>query len=78
MPYLSQAIANPHYIGQAPGYTDSFEVIYETPNNGFIILIAVQIRMDNHGRYQLSSVYPVDSNKVARRLRKGYVKAVSR
>jgi hypothetical protein len=77
MPYLSQAIATPHYIGQAPGQRKSFEVIYESPDDGLTILIAIQIRVDNRGRYQLSSVYPVDSSKVERRVRRGFVKPVT-
>lgn len=76
LPYLSQTIATPNYVGQAPHYENEFEVIYETPDNGLIILVAVQIRLDNRGRYQLRSVYPIDADKVERRLRKGFIKRV--
>ena len=76
LPYLSQAIATPNYIGQAPNHDKAFEVIYSTPDNGMNILIAVQIRLDNRGRYQLHSVYPINDDKIERRQRKGFIKQV--
>jgi len=78
MPYLSQAIADPHYIGQAPHYKNKgFEVIFSPPAEEFHMLIAVQLRCDNRGRYQLSSVYPVDTNKINGRIRKGFLKKIT-
>lgn len=71
MPYLSQAIASPDYIGQSPKNTNGFEVVYSPEDIELNILIAVQIRQDNKGRYQLSSVYPVASKTIINREAKG-------
>lgn len=80
MPFLSQAIASPTYIGQSPRHRNQgFEIIYTAPTNetaeGVMnVLIAVKIRLDNRGRYQLKSVYPIDDLKILNRLETGHIR----
>ncbi len=65
---------NPDYIGQAPGQNDGFELIGEIPHEQAIILVAIKLRVDRAGRYIVASTYPIDRNKLERRLRKGFIK----
>lgn len=72
--YVGQIVANPDYIGQAPGQNDGFELIGEIPHEQAIILVAIKLRVDRAGRYIVASTYPIDRNKLERRLRKGFIK----
>lgn len=72
--YVGQIVATPDYIGQAPGQIDGFELIGEVPQEGAIILVAIKLRVDRAGRYIVASTYPIDRNKLERRLRKGFIK----
>lgn len=72
--YVGQIVSNPDYIGQAPGQNDGFELIGEIPQEQAIILVAIKLRLDKAGRYIVASTYPIDRNKLERRLRKGFIK----
>lgn len=72
--YVGQIVSTPDYIGQAPGQADGFELIGEVPQEGAIILVAIKLRVDRAGRYIVASTYPIDRNKLERRLRKGFIK----
>lgn len=72
--YVSQIVSTPDYIGQAPDQADGFELIGEVPQEGAIILVAIKLRTDRAGRYIVASTYPIDRNKLERRLRKGFIK----
>jgi hypothetical protein len=72
--YVGQIVSNPDYIGQAPGQNDGFELIGEIPHEQAIILVAIKLRVDRAGRYIVASTYPIDRNKLERRLRKGFIK----
>jgi hypothetical protein len=74
--YVGQIVSSPDYIGQAPGQIDGFELIGEIPSEQAIILVAIKLRLDKAGRYIVASTYPIDSNKLERRLRKGFIKPV--
>jgi hypothetical protein len=72
--YVGRIVSAPDYIGQAPGQADGFELIGEVPQEGAIILVAIKMRVDRAGRYIVASTYPIDRNKLERRLRKGFIK----
>ncbi|WP_420605622.1 hypothetical protein [Novosphingopyxis sp.] len=71
--YVGQIVANPDYVGQAPGQTSGFELIGEISGERAIILVAIKLRVDHSGRYIVASTYPIDRNKLERRLRKGFI-----
>ena len=73
--HVAQIVAKPDYIGRAPDQVDGFELIGEIPGEGAIILVAIKLRMDHAGRYIVASTYPIDRNKLERRLRKGFITA---
>lgn len=72
--YIGQIVSTPNYIGQAPGQAHGFELIGEVPQESAIILVAIELRVDRAGRYIVASTYPIDRNKLERRLRKGFIK----
>ena len=72
--HLSRIVTAPDYIGQGPHQADGFELIGEAQAEGAVILVAVKLRPDRHGRYVVASTYTIDGNKLARRLRKGFLK----
>ena len=71
--YVGRIVAKPDYIGRAPDQVDGFELIGEIPHEKAIILVAIKLRVDHAGRYIIASTYPIDRNKLDRRLRKGFV-----
>ncbi|MDH4412155.1 MAG: hypothetical protein QE484_02530 [Rhizobium sp.] len=74
LPFVSQAVVNPSHVGQSPKHaTDGFELIREVRQSELIILVALLIRPSRQGVYLVKSVYPIDQNKLANRLRKGHL-----
>nr|WP_255701491.1 PBECR2 nuclease fold domain-containing protein [Afifella sp. H1R] len=74
LPFLSEIVRSPDYIGQSPHHRESgFELIGEVEDNSLIVLIAIRLQRDGDGRYLVRSFYPIDRNKLDRRLRKGFV-----
>lgn len=74
--YIERIVARPDYVGQAPGQIDGFELIGEIPHEQAIILVAIKFRTDKAGRHIVASTYPIDENKLDRRLRKGFVERI--
>ena len=60
-------------LGRGPHQADGFELIGEALAAGAVILVAIKLRRDRHGRYVVASTYTIDRNKLARRLRKGFL-----
>lgn len=76
-PFLSQTVLDPSHVGQAPDHAGTgFEIVREIKEEGIIVLLAVVLRPTNAGIYHVSSTYPIDRNKLERRVRKGYLIAV--
>jgi hypothetical protein len=74
LPYLSQAVNNPTYVGQSPGHRNSgFELVLEVPGGRTNILVALVLNPDARGVYRVTSIYRIDNNTIFRRLRKGYL-----
>ncbi|MDR7028895.1 hypothetical protein [Rhizobium rosettiformans] len=74
LPFVSQAVVDPSHVGQSPKHAaEGFELIREARQSELIILVAVLIRPSRQGVYLVKSVYPIDQNKLANRLRKGHL-----
>lgn len=72
-PYLAEIIASPTYVGQAPDHKNKgFELVLSAQSGGLLILLAVHIKPVD-GAYIVKSVYPINQNKLERRLRKGFL-----
>lgn len=74
LPFLSETVIRPTHVGQSPRHAnDGFELIREVRQTEIILLVAVLIRPTGQGFYLVKSVYPIDRNKLANRLRKGHL-----
>lgn len=74
VPFLSETILGPSHVGQAPDHEgEGFEMIKELPHESLIVLMAVNVRPTNRGIYIVRSVYPIDRNKLERRIRLKFV-----
>ena len=73
-PFLSETLTSPSHVGQAPKHKhDGFELIKVFAQQPLITLMAVGLRMSNDSHYDVNSVYPIDEDALARRVRKGFV-----
>lgn len=76
-PYLEAAVKSPTHIGQAPEHKDvGFELIYEHKTESVIVLVAVHLEPKKDGTYIVKSAYPINRDKLERRVRKKFVKVV--
>lgn len=77
VPFLSETVINPTHVGQAPDHHGrGFELVREIQSAGVIVLVAVTLRPTNSGIYHVMSTYPIDRNKLERRVRKRFLTAV--
>lgn len=74
LPHLTNAIISPTHIGQAPDHKNvGIELIYEHVEEKVIILVAVHLEANEDGSYIVKSTYPIDRNKLERRVRKKFI-----
>lgn len=73
LPYLRDVVASPTYVGQGPEHRNKgFELVLSVKKGSLLILLALHIK-PVAGAYIVKSVYPIDKNKLERRLRKGFL-----
>ncbi len=72
-PYLERTVKTPTYVGQSPKHEgNGFELVFESEQGDLLILLAVRLKQVG-GAYIVTSVYPINQDKLARRLRKGFL-----
>ena len=73
-PFLSETVLNPTHVGQSPHHAENgFEIVREIKEEGLILLVALLLKPTNRGVYQVTSTYPIDANKLDRRVRKNFL-----
>ena len=77
-PLVSQTIADPTFVGQAPKHRDNFELIRRVPGGDSAVLVAVSVDMDDDGRYRVRSYYLITEEDVTNRREKRYLKLVQK
>lgn len=74
LPYLSQTVVDPTHVGQSPKHLNQgFELVRELKAVGLIVLVAVLVKPVAGEFYLVKSTYPIDRDKLERRLRKGHL-----
>ena len=74
---LSQAIAAPTFVGQAPGHARNFEMIRRMGTaDGQAVLVAIGLEPDARGDYRVRSCYLITAEIVENRRQKGRLKVV--
>jgi len=74
--HIGRIVRTPDYVGQGPGQSDGFGLVGAADDGRAIVLVAIKLRRDVQGRYVVASTYLIDRNKLERRVRKGFLKAV--
>jgi hypothetical protein len=74
---IAVTIAQPTYIGQAPGHGRNFEMIRRIGRaDGSVVLVAIGLEPDARGDYRVRTCYLLELEKVEERRRQGYLKLV--
>ncbi|BDW99490.1 hypothetical protein [Maricaulis maris] len=63
---LGLVIEDPGYIGQKPGNADNFYLVRNVPGLDSSVLVAIGIRLNKHGTYNLRSAYTVSHTDIQR------------
>jgi hypothetical protein len=73
-PFLAETVASPTYAGQGPDHKGKgFELVLHTRRRDLIVLVAIHLKPTKAGTYIVKSAYPINSNTLKRRLRKGFL-----
>lgn len=73
-PHLHDVVLAPTHVGQSPHHvSDGFELVRAVASGGLIVLLAVKLVPTAGGFYMATSNYPIDSNTLERRVRKGHL-----
>jgi hypothetical protein len=73
-PHVAAIVTNPLYVGDDLKNEGKIELISRVPAIGTALLVAVNIEVDDKGRYHVVSFYPVNERKLGNRLDKGFLK----
>lgn len=74
---MALAVKSPTHVGRSPDHKDDgFELIYEAATEDYIMLVALKLEQREDGTFAVSSAYPINRDKLERRVRKGFVKKI--
>lgn len=74
LPYLERTVQTPTHVGQAPDHKNvGIELIYEHIADKVIVLVAVHLEPREDGTYIVKSAYPINRDKLERRIRKKFI-----
>jgi hypothetical protein len=74
MPHLAKVICDPLYVGDDYKNPDSIELIGRIHIVNSFVLVAIEMKKDKRGRYNICSFYPVSKEKVDNRRKRGFLK----
>ncbi|HEV2568685.1 hypothetical protein [Sphingomonas sp.] len=75
-PHVAAIIGTPLYARDDFRNEGKIELIGKPAALGEFMLVAVEISVDDHGRYNVTTFYPVSEGKVAKRREAGHLKRV--
>jgi hypothetical protein len=73
---IDRILQFPEWVERSPHQRDGFALIRRVNLGKDILLVALKIKLDEDGRYIVSSTYKVTTNDIENRVRKGYAKPV--
>lgn len=73
-PHIASVVTNPLYVRDDFRNDGKIELVGKPPALGDYLLVAVEIALDEQGRYNVVSFYPVSENKVAGRRDSGHLR----
>ena len=75
-PHVASVVTNPLYVRDDFGNDGKVELVGRPPALGDFLLVAVEIVLDEDGRYNVVSFYPISEGKVAKRRDAGHLRRV--
>ena len=76
LPQIASVVVRPLYVGDDFKNSGKIELIGRIRAASISILVAVNVRRDEHGNYHIESFYPVSDEKINNRRRKGFLRVV--
>ncbi|WP_323761138.1 hypothetical protein [Maricaulis sp.] len=74
LPNLSRVIEDPAYVGQKPGQADNFYLFRKIHDKDRAVLIAIGIRRNRYGTYNLRSAYAISDANIQRYRMAGHLR----
>lgn len=75
-PHVAAVVANPLYVRDDFKNDGKIELVGKPDGLEEFLLVAVEISLDDEGRYNVTSLYPVSDKKVEGRRDKGHLKRI--
>ena len=75
-PHIASIISNPLYVRDDFRNAGKIELVGKPDGLEEFLLVAVEISVDEDGRYNVTSLYPISDKKVEGRREKGHLKRV--
>lgn len=75
-PHVASVINAPLYARDDFINEGKIELVGKPPALGEYLLVAVEISLDENGRYNVTSIYPISEKKVAARRESGHLRRV--
>lgn len=77
LPHVASVVTNPLYVRDDFKNDGKIELVGRPAALSDFLLVAVEIVLDEDGRYNVTSFYPISENKVAKRRDTGHLRRVS-
>ncbi|MCI1141707.1 hypothetical protein MOP88_04135 [Sphingomonas sp. WKB10] len=76
LPHVASVVTNPLYVRDDFKNDGKIELVGRPPALGDYLLVAVEIVLDEDGRYNVTSFYPISESKVAKRRDTGHLRRI--
>ena len=74
LPHVATVVTNPLYVRDDFKNDGKIELVGRPPGLGDYLLVAVEIVLDEDGRYNVTSFYPISEGKVTKRRDAGHLR----
>lgn len=74
LPHVASVVTNPLYVRDDFKNDGKIELVGRPESLGGFLLVAVEIVLDEEGRYNVTSFYPISEGKVAKRREAGHLR----
>lgn len=72
-PHVANIVSSPLYVRDDFNNQSKIEMVGKSPGLGDYLLVAVEIALDQDGRYNVTSFYPISEKKVTNRRDSGHL-----
>ncbi len=76
LPHVASVVTNPLYVRDDFKNDGKIELVGRPGSLGGFLLVAVEITLDDDGRYNVASFYPISEAKVEKRRDSGHLRRI--